>query len=136
MGPGRRPSDPRPGRHGLDPGETGAPPHRPGMTGMRRPPGPLGFRREEGHHGVPAFRASHQRGAQMFGPLPMLHRIVLGAISLCFGIVAGIWIAHATSLPVAISGGALSGGLLGLLAAYVLLHAHPEPRPVRVTRRR
>jgi hypothetical protein len=72
----------------------------------------------------------------MFGPLPMLHRIVLGAISLCFGVVAGMWIAHATSLPVAISGGALAGGLVGLAAAYALLHsAHPEPRPVRVTRR-
>jgi hypothetical protein len=73
----------------------------------------------------------------MFGPLPLLHRIVLGAISLCFGIVAGIWIAHSTPLPVAISGGALAGGLVGLLAAYALVHtANPGPRPVRVTRRR
>ena len=72
----------------------------------------------------------------MFGPLPMLHRIVLGAISLCFGVVAGVWIAHATSIPVAVSGGALAGGLVGLLVAYVLLHTtHPEPRPVRVHRR-
>ena len=71
----------------------------------------------------------------MFGPLPMLHRIVLGAISLCFGVVAGMWIAHFTPLPVAVSGGALAGGMLGLAAAYVLGHA-PEPRPVRVTRRR
>jgi hypothetical protein len=73
----------------------------------------------------------------MFGPLPLLHRIVLGAISLCFGVVAGIWIAHVTPLPVAISGGALAGGLLGLVAAYALVHsAHPQPRPVRVSRRR
>lgn len=72
----------------------------------------------------------------MFGPLPLLHRIVLGAISLCFGVVAGVWIAHATSIPVAVSGGALAGGLVGLLAAYALLHtARPEPRPVRVHRR-
>jgi len=35
----------------------------------------------------------------MFGPLPVLHRIVLGTISLCFGIVAGMWIAHSTPLP-------------------------------------
>ena len=72
----------------------------------------------------------------MFGPLPLLHRIVLGAISLFYGVVAGIWIAHATALPIAISGGALAGGLLGLVAAYVLGH-HPdlEARPVRVTRR-
>jgi Opacity-associated protein A N-terminal motif len=72
----------------------------------------------------------------MFGPLPLLHRIVLGAISLCFGVVAGIWIAHSTPLPVAISGGALTGGLLGLVAAYALVHTTNAPRPVRVTRRR
>jgi hypothetical protein len=73
----------------------------------------------------------------MFGPLPMLHRIVLGAISLCFGVVAGMWIAHATPLPVAVSGGALAGGLLGLVAAFVLVHtAEPAARPIRVTRRR
>ena len=72
----------------------------------------------------------------MFGPLPLLHRIVLGAISLCYGVVAGIWIAHATALPIAISGGALAGGLLGLVAAYVLgYHPDLEARPVRVTRR-
>jgi hypothetical protein len=73
----------------------------------------------------------------MFGPLPLLHRIVLGAISLCFGIVAGMWIAHVTPLPVAVSGGALAGGLLGLLAASVLaLSSHEEPRPARVPRHR
>ena len=73
----------------------------------------------------------------MFGPLPLLHRIVLGAIALCFGIVAGVWIAHVTEVPVAISGGALAGGLAGLLAAYLLVHtAHAEPRPVRIHRRR
>jgi hypothetical protein len=72
----------------------------------------------------------------MFGPLPLLHRIVLGAISLCFGVVAGIWIAHSTPLPVAISGGALAGGLVGLVVAYALVHTTDGPPPVRVTRRR
>ncbi len=73
----------------------------------------------------------------MFGPLPLLHRIVLGTIALCYGVLAGMWIAHNTSLPIAISGGALAGGLVGLVAAYLLGH-HParQPRPVRVTRRR
>ncbi|HEX4471656.1 MAG TPA: hypothetical protein VH085_06785 [Nocardioides sp.] len=73
----------------------------------------------------------------MFGPLPLLHRLVLGAISLCFGILAGAWIAHVTPLPMAVSGGAVAGGLLGLALAYLLVHS-PEarPRPVRVTRRR
>ena len=73
----------------------------------------------------------------MFGPLPLLHRIVLGAVSLSFGIVAGVWIAHMTPLPVAVSAGAMVGGLVGLAAAYALGHsADPAPRPVRVTRRR
>lgn len=72
----------------------------------------------------------------MFGPLPVLHRIVLGAISLCFGVLAGMWSAHVTPLPLAISGGALAGGLLGLGLAYVLVHQPQGPRPVRVERRR
>ena len=73
----------------------------------------------------------------MFGPLPLLHRIVLAAISICFGVVAGMWIAHFTPLPMAISGGALTGGLVGLLAAFVLGH-NPDlgARPIRVARRR
>jgi hypothetical protein len=73
----------------------------------------------------------------MFGPLPVLHRLVLGTASLVFGVVAGMWIAHFTPLPVAISGGALAGGLLGLLAAYALVHnPHAQPRTVRIGRRR
>ena len=73
----------------------------------------------------------------MLGPLPLLHRIVVGAISLCCGVVAGMYIAHATSVPMAISGGAVAGGLVGLIAAYAVVHrSHAQARPVRVTRRR
>ncbi len=73
----------------------------------------------------------------MFGPLPVLHRIVLAVTSVCFGVLAGMWIAHTTPLPVAVSGGALAGGLLGLAASYLLAHSpEADPRPVRVTRRR
>jgi len=71
----------------------------------------------------------------MFGPLPLLHRIVLGGVGLCFGILAGVWTAHVTPLSVAISGGALAGGLAGLLAAYLLVHSPgAQPRPVRIHR--
>jgi len=81
--------------------------------------------------------ADDRRGTPMFGPLPALHRIVLGAASLVFGAIAGMWIAHFTPLPVAISGGALAGGLLGLLMAYVLVHnPRAQPRTVRIGRRR
>ncbi len=73
----------------------------------------------------------------MFGPLPLLHRIVLVAITLCFGVAAGAWVAHMTALPMAVSMGALTGGLLGVVAAYALVHQpHRQPRAVRVTRRR
>jgi hypothetical protein len=78
--------------------------------------------------------ATDEGGTTMFGPLPVLHRIVLAAISVCFGVIAGMWVAHSTSLPVAVSAGALAGGMLGLGAAYVLGHS-PEVRPVRITRR-
>jgi hypothetical protein len=71
----------------------------------------------------------------MLGPLPVLHRLVLAAISICSGVVAGMWTAHATPLPLAISGGALAGGLIGLAAAYAVVHTS-QPRPVRVRRRR
>jgi hypothetical protein len=83
------------------------------------------------------MEAPPDRRQAMFGPLPLLHRIVLGATSLCFGVVAGMWIAHITALPLAISGGALAGGLLGLVGAFGIGH-HPQtqPRPIRVTRRR
>jgi hypothetical protein len=73
----------------------------------------------------------------MFGPLPWLHRIVLVALTLCFGVVGGTWVAHMTSVPVTISTGAPLGGAFGLVAAYALfLQRQPEPQPVRVTHRR
>jgi hypothetical protein len=73
----------------------------------------------------------------MFGPLPRLHRIVIVAITLCCGVVGGAWVAHVTTLPLAVSMGALLGGVLGLAAAYAVVHEpHPQPKPVRVHRRR
>jgi ABC-type xylose transport system permease subunit len=71
----------------------------------------------------------------MFGPLPLLHRIVLAVVTAACGVLAGAWAAHTTPLPVAVSVGAVVGGLVGLVAAYAVGH-QPQPRPVRVTRRR
>ncbi len=71
----------------------------------------------------------------MFGPLPLLHRIMLALVIAASGVLAGAWAAHVTPLPLAVSMGALVGGLVGLGAAYALVH-QPQPRPVRVTRRR
>ena len=81
-------------------------------------------------------RSSPTNGARaMFGPLPLLHRIVLALVTAASGVLAGAWIAHVTPLPLAVSMGAVVGGLLGLVAAYAVVH-QPQPRQVRVTRRR
>jgi hypothetical protein len=58
---------------------------------------------------------------------------VLATVTAAFGVLAGAWVAHVTSLPLAVSVAALVGGLLGLVAAYALAH---QPHPVRVTHRR
>jgi hypothetical protein len=78
---------------------------------------------------------SDERSLTMFGPLPLLHRIVLALVTAACGVLAGAWTAHVTPLPLAVSMGALLGGLLGLAAAYAVVH-QPQPRPVRVTHRR
>jgi outer membrane lipoprotein SlyB len=71
----------------------------------------------------------------MFGPLPLLHKIVLVAITLLGGVIAGAWVAHTTELPLAVSVGALAGGVLGLITSYAVIH-RPQPRTIRVHRRR
>jgi hypothetical protein len=74
-------------------------------------------------------------GGTMFGPLPLLHKIVLVSITLLGGVIAGAWVAHMTPVPLAVSMGALAGGVLGLVASYAVIH-QPQPRTVRVPRRR
>jgi hypothetical protein len=73
----------------------------------------------------------------MFGPLPLLHKIVLVAITLLGGVIAGAWVAHMTPVPLAVSVGALAGGVLGLVTSYAVIHQHqPQPRTIRIQRRR
>jgi hypothetical protein len=71
----------------------------------------------------------------MLGPLPLLHRIVIAAVTLACGVLAGAWVTHVTTLPVAVSLGAIAGGLVGLVAAYAVVH-QPQARAVRIQRRR
>jgi hypothetical protein len=78
---------------------------------------------------------SDDRGRTMFGPLPLLHKVVLGAITLLGGVIAGAWVAHMTPVPLAVSMGALAGGVVGLVASYAVIH-QPQPRPIRLQRRR
>jgi hypothetical protein len=68
----------------------------------------------------------------MFGPLPLLHRIVLATVAAACGVLAGAWVAHATSLPLAVSTTAVVGGMLGLVAAYAVAH-QPLTAPVHAT---
>lgn len=68
----------------------------------------------------------------MFGPLPLLHRIVLVALTLACGVAGGAWVAHFTAVPVEVSLGSVAGGLLALVASYALVH-QPPPHPMRVS---
>ena len=72
----------------------------------------------------------------MFGPLPLLHRLVLVAITVCAGTIGGAWVAHYTALPVAVSAGALLGACVGLAGAWAVVRESHQPRPQRVVRRR
>ena len=75
------------------------------------------------------------RGQHVFGPLPQLHRALVVLTALAVGIIAGAWIGHFTSVPVAALAGALWGAAAGALLGFVLLHdfAH-RARPVHVRR--
>jgi hypothetical protein len=84
---------------------------------------------------VPAATTADERRSTMFGPLPLLHKVVVVVITLLACVLAGAWVAHVTPLPLAASMGALAGGLLGLVAAYAVVH-QPQPRLLRIQRRR
>ena len=85
--------------------------------------------------GAPRRRIWMNRDRVMFGPLPLLHRILLVALTLACGVTGGAWVAHFTAAPVEVSLGSAAGGLLAVVAAYALVH-QPPPRPVRVDSRR
>lgn len=72
----------------------------------------------------------------MFGPLPMLHRLVVAALTVVIGVACGAWLAHVTSLPIAVGSGAVLGCLAGALVAFGLVHDFNRPRPSPVPRRR
>jgi hypothetical protein len=79
----------------------------------------------------------HERRRAMFGPLPLLHRLLVISLSLLTGIASGAWLAHVTSLPMAVDSGAALGCLAGAMVAYTLVHDfHHQPRAVRIDRRR
>jgi hypothetical protein len=72
----------------------------------------------------------------MFGPLPVLHRLLVVTLTLLTGIASGAWLAHVTSLPIAVGSGAALGCIAGGMIAYGLVHDFHRPRPAPVVRRR
>jgi hypothetical protein len=74
----------------------------------------------------------------MLGPLPYLHRVAVISAVLLTAIASGAWIAHFTAIPIAVGGGAVAGGLTGMVVAYALVHTAQtaRPQPVRSPRRR
>lgn len=73
----------------------------------------------------------HERGFDVLGPLPALHRLMVVGVVLVVGICSGAWIAHYTPLQVAAPAGALLGAAAGGLAAFALVHDFSHPHRVR-----
>lgn len=69
------------------------------------------------------------------GPLPALHRLLLGAVVVLLGVAGGVWLAIRLDLPLVGIGVGLG---LGLLLVWLATHdfRRPRERHVRVTRRR
>jgi hypothetical protein len=71
----------------------------------------------------------------MLAPLPARYRHLVAATVLLIGMAIGAWVAY--TVPAWATGaGVLLGALVGLLAAYALVHDFSRPRTVRVTHRR
>jgi hypothetical protein len=58
----------------------------------------------------------------LFGPLPVLYRVVLVAAALVIWIGLGVWSGARPDVPVTVAAGLLLGVVAGLVSAYVLLH--------------
>lgn len=80
-------------------------------------------------------------GCPLFGPLPVLHRmlLVVGALTVWIGL--GLWSGLMPEVPLSVGPGLLVGTIAGAVTAYVLLHdfhgppsAAPAPRRRRQTR--
>jgi hypothetical protein len=61
-------------------------------------------------------------GCTLFGPLPVLYRILLVIGVLTFWIGLGLWSGLVPYLPVSVVTGVVVGALAGLVTVYVLLH--------------
>ena len=102
----------RPRRHRRDHRQAGAPPHgdrlspsRSMPVGVIHPCEPC-FSRDARHHGMTGHLAGPTTGAQMFGPLPLLHRSSARRRRARVVRRLGAWSAHVTRAPARPVGGA------------------------------
>jgi hypothetical protein len=58
----------------------------------------------------------------LFGPLPVLHKIVLVVGALAVWIGLGAWSGAVPHVPVTLGPGIVLGTIAGVVTAYVLLH--------------
>lgn len=72
----------------------------------------------------------------MFGPLPLLHRLLVITLTLLTGVASGAWLAHVTPLPIAVGSGAAVGCIAGAMIAFWLVHDFHRPRTAPIARRR
>lgn len=82
------------------------------------------------------LRCRRPWGCPLFGPLPVLHRVVLvvGALSVWIGL--GVWSGLMPHVPMSVGPGIVLGAVAGVASAYVLLHDFHRPRPVSTQRGR
>jgi hypothetical protein len=62
----------------------------------------------------------------LFGPLPVLHKIVLVAGALAVWNGLGAWSGAVPHVPVTLGPGIVLGTIAGVVTAYVLLHEFPR----------
>jgi hypothetical protein len=72
----------------------------------------------------------------LFGPLPVLHRIVLVIGALVVWIGLGLWSGLMPDMPMSVGPGILLGTVAGVVTAYVLLHDFHRAPPVSTVRER
>lgn len=67
----------------------------------------------------------------MLGPLPKLHRVVVSISALVVFVAVGVWAAFRLPYPEVVAVGASVGLGVGVVIAYLLVRATPQPRHVR-----
>ena len=75
-------------------------------------------------------------GCTLFGPLPVLHRVVSVIVALAVWIGLGAWSGVMPAVPVTVVSGIAMGAVAGILTAYALLHDFDRRPPMSTDRAR